>query len=198
MDEHVNDPFVQQAKAAGYRSRAAFKLLELDTRDRLLAPGRRVVDLGAAPGSWSQVAIKRGGPTAHVVGVDLLPVDPMPGLTFIQGDFFDVKILDAVLAALGDQPADLVLSDMAPNISGIASADQARAIGLAELALDFANVALKPGGSMVVKLFQGSGYTEFLQALRLRFGSVATRKPEASRDRSSEMFVVAKAFKGRV
>jgi 23S rRNA (uridine2552-2'-O)-methyltransferase len=195
MEEHLKDPYVKRAQTDGYRARAAYKLIEIDERDRLLKPGVRVVDLGAAPGSWSQVAVRRAGPTATIVGVDLLEVAPMPGLHFIQGDFNNVEVLNAVLAALGDRPADLVLSDMAPNISGIASADQARAIGLADLALDFATRALRPGGHFVVKLFQGSGYAEYISAMRPLFESVVTRKPDASRDRSSEMFAIGKGYK---
>ncbi len=196
MREHINDPYVQKAKAEGYRSRAAYKLLELDKKDRLLAPGRLVVDLGAAPGSWSQVAVAKLGARGRVVAVDILPMEPLPGVHFIQGDFREQEVLDALLLALGRSKADLVISDLAPNISGIAVSDQARAMHLAELALEFARQCLKPGGSLVVKVFQGAGFTEFLGAMRKAFATVGSRKPEASRGRSSEMYLLGKGLKG--
>jgi 23S rRNA (uridine2552-2'-O)-methyltransferase len=196
MREHINDPYVQKAKAEGYRSRAAYKLLELDKRDRLLAPGRLVVDLGAAPGSWSQVAAAKLGARGRVVAVDILPMEPLPGVHFVQGDFREQEVLDALLLALGGSKADLVISDLAPNISGIAVSDQARAMHLAELALEFAGQCLKPGGSLVVKVFQGVGFTEFLGAMRRAFAKVGSRKPEASRGRSSEMYLLGKGLKG--
>jgi len=196
MREHINDPYVQKAKAEGYRSRAAYKLLELDKKDRLLAPGRLVVDLGAAPGSWSQVAVAKLGARGRVVAVDILPMEPLPGVHFIQGDFREQEVLDALLLALGRSKADLVISDLAPNISGIAVSDQARAMHLAELALEFARQCLKPGGSLVVKVFQGAGFTEFLAAMRKAFATVGSRKPEASRGRSSEMYLLGKGLKG--
>jgi 23S rRNA (uridine2552-2'-O)-methyltransferase len=195
MREHINDPYVQKAKAEGYRSRAAYKLLELDKKDRLLAPGRLVVDLGAAPGSWSQVAVAKLGARSRVVAVDILPMEPLPGVHFIQGDFREQEVLDALLLALGRSKADLVISDLAPNISGIAVSDQARAMHLAELALEFARQCLKPGGSLVVKVFQGAGFTEFLGAMRKAFATVGSRKPEASRGRSSEMYLLGKGLK---
>ena len=196
MREHINDPYVQKAKAEGYRSRAAYKLLELDKKDRLLAPGRLVVDLGAAPGSWSQVAVAKLGARGRVVAVDILPMEPLPGVHFIQGDFREQEVLDALLLALGRSKADLVISDLAPNISGIAVSDQARAMHLAELALEFARQCLKPGGSLVVKVFQGAGFTEFLGAMRKAFATVGSRKPEASRGRASEMYLLGKGLKG--
>jgi 23S rRNA (uridine2552-2'-O)-methyltransferase len=196
MREHINDPYVQKAKAEGYRSRAAYKLLELDKKDRLLAPGRLVVDLGAAPGSWSQVAVAKLGARGRVVAVDILPIEPLPGVHFIQGDFREQEVLDVLLLALGGSKADLVISDLAPNISGIAVSDQARAMHLAELALEFARQCLKPGGSLVVKVFQGAGFTEFLGAMRKAFATVGSRKPEASRGRSSEMYLLGKGLKG--
>ncbi len=196
MREHVNDPYVQKAKAEGYRSRAAYKLLELDKKDRLLAPGRLVVDLGAAPGSWSQVAVAKLGARGRVVAVDILPMEPLPGVHFIQGDFREQEVLDALLLALGRSKADLVISDLAPNISGIAVSDQARAMHLAELALEFARQCLKPGGSLLVKVFQGAGFTEFLRVMRKAFATVGSRKPEASRGRSSEMYLLGKGLKG--
>jgi 23S rRNA (uridine2552-2'-O)-methyltransferase len=195
MREHVNDPYVQKAKAEGYRSRAAYKLLELDRKDRLLAAGQLVVDLGAAPGSWSQVAAAKLGARGRVVAVDLLPMAPLPGVRFVQGDFREQEVLDALLAALGGEKADLVISDLAPNISGIAVSDQARAMHLAELALEFSRQCLKPGGSLVVKVFQGVGFAEFHRAMRQAFAKVGSRKPEASRGRSSEMYLLGKGLK---
>jgi 23S rRNA (uridine2552-2'-O)-methyltransferase len=192
MDEHVNDPYVRRAKAEGYRSRAAFKLLELDRRDRLFASGQVVVDLGAAPGSWSQIALSRIGPRGRVIAIDLLPVAPIAGVSIIQGDFTGVEGLNAVTAALGGARADVVLSDMAPNIAGVPSADQARSIGLAECALEFALSHLKPGGVFVVKVFQGVGFVAFLERMRDAFGVVVSRKPDASRDRSPETFLVGR------
>ena len=195
MREHVNDPYVKKAKAEGYRSRAAFKLLEMDEKDRLFASGQLVVDLGAAPGSWSQVAAAKAGAKGRVVAVDLLPLEPLPGVAFIQGDFRERAVFDALLAALGGSKADLVISDLAPNISGIAVSDQARAMHLAELVLEFARECLKPGGSLLVKVFQGAGFPEFLTAMRLAFAKVASRKPGASRGRSSEMYLLGKGLK---
>jgi len=193
--EHINDPYVQKAKAEGYRSRAAYKLLELDRKDRLLAPGQLVVDLGAAPGSWSQVAAAKLGSKGMVVAVDLLPMEPLPGVRFLQGDFREQEIVNALLLALGGSKADLVISDLAPNISGIGVSDQARSMYLAELALEFAGQCLKPGGTFVVKVFQGAGFTEFLSAMRKTFAKVGSRKPDASRGRSSEMYLLGKSLK---
>ena len=190
MREHINDPYVQKAKAEGSRSRAAYKLRELDQKDRLLAPGPLVVDLGAAPGSWSQVAAAKLGAKGRVVAVDILPMEPLPGVYFLQGDFREQEVLDALLLALGGSKADLVISDLAPNISGIGVSDQARSMYLAELALEFARQCLKPGGSLLVKVFQGAGFTEFLAAMRKAFAKVGSRKPEASRGRSSEMYML--------
>lgn len=194
IDEHVRDPFVQRAQADGYRSRAAYKLLELDTRDRLLAPGLVVVDLGAAPGSWSQIAAQRVGATGIVIALDLLPIAPIARVQVIEGDFAEAAVEAALAAALSGRRVDLVLSDMAPNISGIPSADRARAEALAELALDFATANLKPGGDFVVKLFQSGEAEGFIRTLRGRFERVNLRKPGASRDRSSEVFAVARGF----
>ena len=195
MREHVNDAYVQKAKAEGYRSRAAYKLLELDKKDRLLAPGQLLVDLGAAPGSWAQVAAARLGSKGRVVAVDLLPMAPLPGVHFIQGDFREQEVLEALLLALGGRKADLVISDLAPNISGIGVSDQARSMYLCELALECARLCLKPGGSLLVKVFQGAGFAEFLAEMRKAFVKVGSRKPEASRGRSSEMYLLGKGYK---
>jgi 23S rRNA (uridine2552-2'-O)-methyltransferase len=197
MREHINDPYVQRAKADGYRSRAAYKLLELDKKDRLLVPGQLVVDLGAAPGSWSQVVVAKLGTKGRVVAVDLLPMEPLAGVRFVQGDFREREVLDALLLALGGRKADLVISDLAPNISGIDVSDQARSIYLCELALEFARQCLKPGGSLLVKVFQGAGFTEFLAGMRKCFVRVGSRKPDASRGRSSEMYLLGKGYKAR-
>ncbi len=184
MREHVNDPFVQRAQKEGFRSRAAYKLMEIDERDRLLKPGMAVVDLGATPGGWSQVAAAKG---CKVIALDLLPLQPIPGVDFIQGDFREDEVLAQLEERLGGKQIGLVISDMAPNISGIDMADQARAMHLAELALEFASQHLKPGGAFLVKVFQGSGFEDYIKLMRARFGKVVTRKPKASRDRSSEV-----------
>lgn len=187
MMEHVNDPYVQRAQKEGYRSRAAYKLLEIAERDHLLKPGTVVVDLGATPGGWSQVAVAKG---CRVIALDLLPLQPLPGVEFILGDFREDAVLAELEARLGGKPVNLVISDMAPNISGISVADQARAMHLAELALDFASNHLEPGGSFLVKVFQGAGFEDFLRLMRARFARVVTRKPGASRDRSSEQYLL--------
>ena len=195
MQEHVTDPYVRKAQAEGMRSRAAYKLQQLAERDNLLKPGMVVVDLGAAPGGWSQVAGRFVGPEGRVVGVDLLEMLPLPGVRFVQGDFGEDAVLAEVEAFLEGRPVDLVLSDMAPNISGVASVDQARSIGLAELALDFAVNHLKPQGNFLVKVFQGSGFEQLVAELRRNFVQVMIRKPEASRSRSSEVYLVGKGLK---
>ena len=195
MHEHVTDRFVQEARKRGYRSRAAFKLLEIGAKDRLLRPGLRAVDLGAAPGSWSQVLAEKLGPGATLVAIDLLPMDPVRGVTVLQGDFATDEGLAAVEQALGGRRVDLVVSDMAPNLSGIDSVDQARSIHLAELAVEFALRWLQPGGDFAVKAFQGEGFDGFVRAVQGRFGNVHVRKPEASRDRSREVFVVGKGLR---
>jgi 23S rRNA (uridine2552-2'-O)-methyltransferase len=195
MREHVNDPYVQKARADGYRSRAAYKLLEMDKKDRLLAPGQWLVDLGAAPGAWSQVAAAKLGPKGRIIALDLLPMEPLPGVFFVQGDFREQGALDGLAAALGGRKADLVISDMSPNISGIGASDQARSVHLCELALEFAHAHLKPGGSLVLKAFQGAGFAEFLAGMRKAFTKVESRKPGASRGRSSEMYLLGKGLK---
>jgi 23S rRNA (uridine2552-2'-O)-methyltransferase len=190
MREHVNDPYVKRAKQEGYRSRAAFKLMEMDERDHLLAQGMTVVDLGAAPGGWSQVAAAKVGPAGKVLALDLLPMEDLPGVTFIQGDFQENAVLARLEAALAGRPVDLVICDIAPNISGITLSDQARSMYLAELALDFASRHLKPGGAFLVKVFQGVGFEPFIKAMRAQFEKVLTRKPKSSRDRSPELYLL--------
>jgi len=190
MREHVNDPFVQLAQKDGYRSRAAYKLLEIDARDHLFKPGTVVVDLGATPGGWSQVAAAKVGRGGKVIALDLLPLDPLAGVDFIQGDFREDAVLRQLEAFLQGKPVGLVISDMAPNMSGVASADQARAMHLAELAMDFALEHLKPDGCFLVKVFQGAGFEDFYKLMRSRFTRVVSRKPKASRDRSSELYLL--------
>ena len=196
MREHVNDMFVKRAKSEGYRSRAAYKLLEIAERDKLLRPGLVVIDLGAAPGGWSQVARARVGTRGRVIALDMLAMEPLAGVEFLRGDFSEAAAAAALEQTLAGRRADLVLSDMSPNISGIALSDQARAMHLAELALDFAVNHLKPGGTLLVKVFQGAGFHEFLPTMRARFGKVVTRKPEASRGRSNELYVLGRDFSG--
>ncbi len=195
LKEHFDDPYVKKAQAEGLRSRAAFKLKELDDRDRFLRRGMVVVDLGAAPGGWSQVARDRVGQTGRILASDVLPMDELPGVEFVQGDFRDPSVMNSLLAALGERKADLVISDMAPNMSGVEAVDQPRALGLAELTFDSAREFLCPGGGLVLKLFQGSGSDEFLRELRQSFEKVRVRKPRASRLRSREVYIVAAGFK---
>jgi 23S rRNA (uridine2552-2'-O)-methyltransferase len=195
LDRHFKDTYVKQAQKAGYRSRAAFKLLEIQEKDRVFKPGMRVVDLGAAPGGWSQVARDLVGEQGQVIALDILPMDPIAGVSFVQGDFREDAPLAALRDLLGGAPLDLVISDMAPNVTGMASVDQPRAIYLCELALDFARESLKPGGGFVVKVFQGAGFDEFLSAVRRSFGRVVSRKPDASRSKSREIYLVAGNFK---
>ena len=195
MRQHVNDPYVKQAQAQGYRSRAAFKLIELAQKDGLIAPGFTVVDLGATPGSWSQVLAKAVGPSGKVVAVDILDMEPLKGVQFIQGDFREDGVLADIEKALVGRPVDLVVSDMSPNLSGVASADQARSIYLCELALDFACKHLTKNGNFLVKVFQGAGFPEFHVAMRAAFTKVNARKPQASRDRSVEFYLVGKHLK---
>jgi 23S rRNA (uridine2552-2'-O)-methyltransferase len=196
MMEHVNDVYVQRARAEGFRSRSAYKLIEIAERDKLLKHGMVVVDLGATPGGWSQVAATRVGAGGRVIALDLLPMDALRNVTFLQGDFRDESVVQALEHELGGRAIDLVLSDMSPNISGIALSDQARAMHLAELALDFAVKQLKPAGGLLVKVFQGSGFQEFLREMRSRFLHVVTRKPEASRGRSNELYLLGRVRKG--
>lgn len=197
LNEHFNDMYVKRAQQAGYRSRAAFKLLEIQEKDRLFRPGMNVVDLGAAPGGWSIVAKKLVGDTGRVFALDILPIQAVFGVEFIQGDFNSDETLDQLLRCIDNCPIDLVMSDMAPNISGINSVDQSRAMQLAEQALDFAKRALKPKGTLIVKVFQGEGWQEFLQQMRSCFLQVKIRKPKASRSRSNEVYVVGFSFNTR-
>jgi len=196
LQEHFSDAYVKRAKSEGLRSRASYKLSELDARDRLLKPGMTVVDLGAAPGGWSEYAASRVGPKGRVIAVDILPMAPIGGVEAITGDFTENAVLDLILQRLSGARVDLVLSDMAPNISGVAVSDQARSMSLAELALDFASRVLQPGGNLLVKVFQGAGFPEFLKALREQFETVQTRKPAASRSRSAEMYLIARGYRG--
>jgi len=191
MQRHVNDQYVQRAQREGYRSRAAYKLQEIQERDRVLKPGQVVVDLGAAPGGWSQVARELVGRTGAVFALDLLEMEPLPGVSFLQGDFREQEVLDRLLALLDGRPVDVVLSDMAPNVSGVAAVDQPRSMYLCELALDFSRQVLKPGGTLVAKVFQGEGFDQLVRELRGSFGRVVTRKPRASRPKSREVYLVA-------
>lgn len=194
----MNDPYVQKSKREGYRSRSAYKLIEIDDRDHILAPGIVVVDLGSAPGGWSQVAVKRVGAKGRVLAIDLLPMEPVPGVEFVQGDFSRKSGLESVRKIMGDRPVDVVLSDMAPNLSGIPVSDQARSMELAELARDFALLHLQAAeGVFLVKVFQGAGYDEFLKSLRAAFRKVLVRKPDASRDESAEQYLLARGLKSR-
>jgi len=192
MHEHVNDPYVQRAHKEGWRSRAVFKLKEIDEKDRLLKPGMTVVDLGATPGSWCQYAVKRIHPGGRLIALDLLDFEPMAGVEFIQGDFREDAVLETLKSVLAGRRVDLVLSDMAPNMTGIAATDSAQVMYLAELTLDFARENLKPGGDLLVKVFQGAGFMELRQAMQAEFESLATRKPAASRDRSAELYLLAR------
>jgi 23S rRNA (uridine2552-2'-O)-methyltransferase len=197
LKEHRDDPYVQQAQREGYRSRACYKLLELQDKDKLIRPGMTVLDLGSAPGGWSQVAVARVGDHGRVVASDILPMDSLAGVTFIEGDFTQESVFERILAALGDKPIDLVISDMAPNMSGLNAVDQPRAIYLAELALDMAQRVLAPGGTFVTKLFHGEGFDQVFHDAKGVFIKVLTRKPKASRPRSREVYLVAKEFRGR-
>ena len=197
LKRHVNDPYVHRARAQGYRSRAAYKLIEIAKRDRLARPGDDVVDLGAAPGGWAQALSERVGRSGRVIAVDLLEIAPIPGVTIVRGDFQEEAVLKRLEDALGGKKLDLVVSDMAPNLSGVRATDQARSIRLCELALDFARIHLNPKGAFVVKVFQGAGYPEFLVAMRGVFIDVSSRKPGASRGGSSEMYLLGKGLKAR-
>lgn len=196
MQEHVSDPYVKRAQRDGYRARAAYKLIEIDDAERLLRPGMTVVDLGAAPGSWSQVARERLRGQGRIIALDLLEMAPIPDVCFIQGDFREQEVLDRLEAELAGTRVDLVIADMAPNITGIKPVDQANAAYLTELALDFSCRWLKPEGRFLVKAFAGSGFDALVRDMRLKFGKVATKKPKASRDRSSEIYLLATGLRG--
>jgi 23S rRNA (uridine2552-2'-O)-methyltransferase len=196
LREHREDPYVQQAQREGYRSRACYKLIELQERDRLIRPGMTVIDLGSAPGGWSQVAAEQVGRRGRVIASDILPMDSIAGVVFIEGDFTEEEILRRILDAVGDTPVDLVMSDMAPNMSGMSAVDQPRSIYLVELALDLARQVLAPGGAFVAKVFQGEGFDELIREARGLFRQVSTRKPRASRARSREVYLVARDFRG--
>ncbi len=198
LKEHFEDEYVKRSQELGYRSRASFKLLEIQDKDRLIRPGMTVVDLGAAPGGWSQVAARLVGAKGRVLASDILPVDPLPGVEFIQGDFTEEAVLAKLLDALGDKGADLVISDMAPNMSGMKGVDQPRAMYLAELALDLARSVLAPGAYFLVKVFHGEGLETYQADLRASFDRVKVRKPAASRARSSEIYLLAEGFHGQI
>lgn len=195
LKEHVDDIWVQKAQQDGYRTRASYKLIELDERDKLIRPGTTVVDLGSAPGGWSQVVAQRVGEKGKVIASDILPMDAIADVTFIQGDFTTEEVYDELVTAIDGRPVDLVISDMAPNMSGMASIDQPGAMYLVELALDMARQVLKPNGAFVAKVFQGEGFDAYLSDVRSAFSKVMIRKPKASRARSREVYIVAKGFR---
>lgn len=196
LKEHRDDPYVQQAQREGYRSRACYKLLELQEKDHLIRPGMTVLDLGSAPGGWSQVAAHLVGDHGRVVASDILPMDTLAGVEFIKGDFTEDAVFEQILAALDGQPVDVVMSDMAPNLSGVNAVDQPRAIYLVELALDLAQKVLVPGGTFTAKVFQGEGFDALFRDTQAAFGQLMSRKPKASRARSREVYLVAKGFRG--
>lgn len=195
LQEHNDDFYVKKSKELGYRSRASFKLVEMHEQSALIKPGMSVVDLGAAPGGWSQIASRLVGDHGKVIATDLLPISPMAGVDFVQGDFTEQSIYEQMLKKLGGRKVDLVLSDMAPNISGNKVIDQAKAMYLAELALDYADQALAPGGTFVVKVFQGAGVDEYRKEVQARFAKLLTKKPKASRPRSKEVYILGVGFK---
>ncbi|SHF30772.1 23S rRNA Um-2552 2'-O-methyltransferase [Modicisalibacter ilicicola DSM 19980] len=196
LKEHFDDPYVRRAWHDGYRSRASYKLLEIDAKDRLFRPGMTVIDLGAAPGGWSQIAAEKVGPRGVVIASDILEMDALAGVDFIHGDFTEDHVLDALLEVVAGRPVDLIISDMAPNMSGMAAIDQPQAMYLVELALDLARQVLSPGGSFLAKVFQGEGFDDFLKELRGSFAKVVTRKPGSSRARSREVYLLAEGYKG--
>jgi 23S rRNA (uridine2552-2'-O)-methyltransferase len=195
LRRHFDDFYVKEAHKAGYRSRAVFKLLEIQEKDRILRPGIIVVDLGAAPGSWSEVAAPLVGKPGKVIAMDILDIDPIDKVTFIQGDFTEQEVYDSLLESLNGRGVDLVMSDLAPNISGTRAVDQPKAMYLAELALDFSKNVLKPGGDLLTKVFQGDGSELYLKALRESFDKVVIRKPKASRPKSREVYMLARGFR---
>lgn len=195
LKEHFSDPYVKLAQQKGYRSRAVYKLLEIQQRDRFIKPGMIVVDLGAAPGGWSQIVSEIVGPKGQVIASDILPMDPLPNVEFVQGDFSDEKVIAQLITVIDKRPVDLVISDIAPNMSGMSAIDQPRSMYLAELALDLAKQILKTNGSFLIKVFQGAKFEEFLKNLRQNFVKVVTRKPKASRARSNEVYLLARGYK---
>jgi 23S rRNA (uridine2552-2'-O)-methyltransferase len=195
LREHFDDHYVKEAKRLGLRSRAAFKLMEIQEKDRLIKPGMVVVDLGAAPGGWSQFAMELVGDRGRVIASDILPMDSLAGVEFVEGDFTEEIVFNELMDLVGDNKADLVISDMAPNMSGMQAVDQPRSMYLAELALDMAKQVLKPGGSIIFKVFQGEGFDELLREMRPAFVQTVTRKPASSRSRSREVYLVAKSYK---
>ncbi|MCB1771345.1 MAG: 23S rRNA (uridine(2552)-2'-O)-methyltransferase RlmE [Candidatus Competibacteraceae bacterium] len=196
LREHFTDEYVKRAQRESYRSRAVYKLLEIHEKDRLLQPGMTVVDLGAAPGGWSQLAVRQVGERGIVIALDILPMESLPGVEFLEGDFREAEVLERLLVILAGRPVDLLLSDMAPNASGLKAVDQPRGMYLAELALDFARQCLRPGGDLLVKAFQGEGFDQFLKDLRAAFTAVSPRKPQASRARSAEQYLLARNYRG--
>ena len=195
LKRHFNDHYVQKAQREGFRSRAAYKLLEIQEKDRIFRPNQMVVDLGAAPGGWTQVAARLIGDKGHVFAMDILPMDSMAGVDIIEGDFREDETLNRLMDLLAGREVDLVISDMAPNVTGVAAVDQPRSIYLCELALEFARESLKPGGDFLVKVFQGEGFESFLKEMRANFKKVVTRKPEASRANSREVYLLARGKK---
>jgi 23S rRNA (uridine2552-2'-O)-methyltransferase len=190
MQEHLNDAYVKRAQKEGYRARAAYKLTEIDDKDKLIKPGMTIVDLGSTPGSWSQVVVQRLKGQGRIIALDILDMHPIAGVEFLQGDFREESVLKQLEEKLGNKPVDLVISDMAPNISGVKAADQAGAVYLTELALEFSKDWLKPDGNFLVKVFIGAGFDETIKNMRLQFDKVVTRKPKASRGRSSEVYLL--------
>ncbi len=196
LQEHFKDQYVLKSQQDGYRSRAAYKLLQIQEKDRLIKPGMNVVDLGSAPGGWSQVARQFVGHKGKVVALDILPMDQLAQVEFIQGDFQEDSVLEELLRVLDNEPVDLVISDMAPNVTGVKAVDQPKSMYLLELAIDLADQVLKPQGALLMKVFQGEGFQQLLAELRKRYQKVITRKPDASRARSAEVYLLAKGFKG--
>jgi 23S rRNA (uridine2552-2'-O)-methyltransferase len=196
LKEHFNDPYVKMAQKDGYRSRASYKLLEIQEKDRILRPGITVVDLGAAPGGWSQVTSRVIGDKGRLIASDILEIDSIPDVTFVQGDFTDDAVFAQILEAIGEHPVDLVISDMAPNMSGVRESDQPRAMYLCELALDLSTRVLRPGGDFLIKIFQGEGFDEYHRQVRQLFDKVQMRKPLSSRGRSREQYMLGRGFRG--
>jgi len=196
LKEHFDDEYVRRSQQDGYRSRAIYKLIEIDKKDRLIKPGMTIIDLGAAPGGWSEYCVKKLGKNGTVVALDILPMEPIEDVTIIQGDFREDAVFEKLMAVMNNERADLVISDMAPNISGMESVDMPRAYYLCELALDFARQVLKPGGGLLVKLFQGEGFEAYNKELKASFSRVVMRKPKASRARSREIYALATGFLG--